>query len=358
MNLIRLNRLDSNKSVYGQYRGGGMWKPSARGLGVKGEEFPLSICMLTRAVFMKRIGEIILRNEVGARWSAERCSLFVSMKESEMRIRLSQTPSIEGCSQFDISGKASKEFQRYNGWARLSLETVDLLGNRRRLAIFHDGRESPWLGIECGRYFSRVFMISSDGFRIRFVYGGSREFNVAVHYIADPRKLYAIELDKTGSSFVPALVRDSSIIGEVKLTRRLEQRMKAYGTAYDHGRLGAEIAYTVAMEMLRKNHVVLLEPSRGGKDLYSADGTLVIQARMLVRTCGMTNANLKEEVSKNLKRLLLKLEQDFHFTTTAEFGLAVLTFVDNQGVIKLISSLRCREKKPSVSKPIQMALNY
>ena len=336
-----------------------MWKPTARELGFKGEEFPLSISLLTKQRFLDGIGTLTMRNEMGARWIADMCHLQIVRTRSELMIKCSQFPPVEGCSRFTISGRTASAFQRYNDCVRLDLTIEDILGNRRNLALFHNGRRNAWMGIDCGSYFSRVFMISSDGIRTRFVYGGSREFNVAVLYESDPSRLFSFKWDMRNlETFIDAK-ENMNIVGEVKPIRSLEQKMEAEGTAYDHGRLGAEIAYVVTRELTKPTRVLLFEPSRGGKDLFSVDEKLVVQARMLVRTRRMSGVTLKNEIISNLRSLLFKLEQDFRCNALAVRGLAVLTFVNHEDTVKLISCLRFRTSpRSSFADTVQMALNH
>lgn len=336
-----------------------MWKPSARGLGLKGEEFPLSIDMLSIPQFLKGVGELVLRNHVQARWVADTCQFQVKPKESGFLMKCRQTPAVEECTSFAMSARVVPTFQHYNGYTRLDFTITDCLGNQRTLALFHDGRRNPWLDIKSGLYFSRIFMVSSDGVRVRIIYGGSRKFNVAILYGSNPDELYSIKWNPTDNTDVVSADEDICVTGYVKLVRILEQRMEQMGTAYDHARLGAEIAYTAASELLKLEGITLFEPSRGGKDLYSKDGRVVIQARMLVRTREFAPTPLKDELSRNLKNLLAKLEQDFRHNASAKFGLAVLTFLDHKGTLKLISYLKARGgRQLGVLNEVQRALNY
>jgi hypothetical protein len=355
---VKLDRLDTSASIYRRHRGGIMWKPSARGLGSRGEEFPLSISDLSVSQFLTGIGSLTLRNDVRARWLADTCNLEIGPKGNDFLIKFIQTPSIEGCARFTLSCGKVSAFRGYDEFTCLEFMIVDSLGNQRAFALFHDGLRSPWLGIKTGLYFSRVFMISSDGIRVRVVYGGSRQFNIAVFYLADPAGLYSIKWGAENSANPTPKRRLCAIIGDVRLLRILEKRMEFQGTAYDHGRLGAEIAYAAAKDLLRRSDIVIAEPSRGGKDLYSKDGRVVIQARMLVRTRDFTPSRRKSEVSRNLKNLLTKLNQDFHYNDSASCGLAVLTFVDGSGIIKIISCLASRaDERTSYTDGVQRALN-
>lgn len=322
-----------------------MWKPTARGLGLRGEEFPCSIDILTLAQFLNGIGDFTLRNDVRARWTSDASRLRLEPKEKGLWMRCHQTPSIEGCTDFDLSAGIVSIFRRYDGYARLDFTITDFLENHRTLALFHDGRMSPWLGIKSGRCFSRVFMISSDGVRVRVIYGRSREFNVAVLYNSDPSALYSIGWTTSSGANPAPSNEDVPVMGKVKLVRTLEQRMVSQGTAYDHARLGAEIAYKVANELLRLDNVVLFEPSRGGKDLVSSDGEVVIQARMLVRTRDQISQRLKDDVTRNMRNFLAKLGQDFRYNTSARRGLAVLTYLDDSNTLNLISYLKVRPEQ-------------
>src|SRR5208282_3819262 len=120
-----------------------------------------------------------------------------------------------------------------------------------------------------------------DGVRLSIVYG-SPTLAIATIYESSPTSFYnlgpmvAQPLDFT----VPGL---SSVkqIQQVSLVRQFETNMLDSSSNYALGRLGAEIAYTVATEKLDLSSVVIGEPSQGGPDLWTQDGGTVLEARLL-----------------------------------------------------------------------------
>jgi hypothetical protein len=72
-------------------------------------------------------------------------------------------------------------------------------------------------------------------------------------------------------------------VNDIKLARDTERYYLIRGRKYDIGRIGAEIAFTIATRVLGLGDVVLSEPFKGGKDLYTKDREAVIQSRLLRR---------------------------------------------------------------------------
>jgi len=108
------------------------------------------------------------------------------------------------------------------------------------------------------------------------------------------------------------------------------------GATVDAGRIGAEIAYTVCTRELGLKDVVLVDPTRVGPDLFSKDGKVVVQARMLTATEEWDSVTVKREVQTQLKDLVRQLARDFRRTPNPTTGYAVLTYVDNDHMIKTV----------------------
>jgi hypothetical protein len=121
--------------------------------------------------------------------------------------------------------------------------------------------------------------------------------------------------------------RSTQLVVDMALKRELERSLLAHGGKYDLGRLGAEIAYTIAVEVLALKGIVLREPSLGGKDLFSKDGQVVIQTRLLARTRYESTEQFKADLRGEMARLIRKLVQDFAYNSGATTGYAILTYV-------------------------------
>ena len=108
------------------------------------------------------------------------------------------------------------------------------------------------------------------------------------------------------------------------------------GSKYDHGRGGAEIAYTVATDRLGLKDVVLVEPSRGGKDLYTGDGRVVIQARMLTDRDVLSSSKLGDTLQAQFVDMVSKLKEDFRYNPLMTNGYGILSYVEDDGNVTTI----------------------
>ena len=97
-------------------------------------------------------------------------------------------------------------------------------------------------------------------------------------------------------------------------------------------RLGSEIAYVIADRKLGLKDLVLEEPSVGGRDLYTRDNTVAIQARLLSY---VSPAKLVATIQKELLNLVNKLGQDYENQPDMKDGFAILSYVDpTDGMLK------------------------
>ncbi|TLY12192.1 MAG: hypothetical protein E6K86_11850, partial [Thaumarchaeota archaeon] len=261
-----------------------------------------------------------------------------SVSGNDLRIEAAQYPPIEGVSGFKLSGPVSDSFGSYNQWTTLDFQIKDLFGNTRGMRIYHDGYHSPWLGILGGDHYRSVYTLSYDGARLRVVYTSSREFNVATLYMSDPSVFY--DLGEVGPSSLSPIPAVSKIyeIQSVDFPRPLEKNMIFEGTGYDHGRVGAEIAYTVGKVRYGLQDLVIREPSMGGADLITQDRTVVMQARFIQDFSQFKGMNWEEALQSQLGKLVSKLGQDFENNHSLVRGYAVLSYVDpsQPNVIKTI----------------------
>jgi hypothetical protein len=74
--------------------------------------------------------------------------------------------------------------------------------------------------------------------------------------------------------------------------------------------------------------LVLPDPNSPGKDLYTTDGTVVIQARILTRTSALNTSRLENVLDGQISRLINKLRQDFDYNPNAKVGYAILSYLD------------------------------
>jgi len=125
--------------------------------------------------------------------------------------------------------------------------------------------------------------------------------------------------------FVAGKFTNAFMVDHIEMERLLESSMLYHGSTYVVGRLGSEIAYVIADSKLGLKDVVLEEPSVGGRDLYTRDNTVAIQARLLAY---VNPAKVEATIQKELLNLVNKLGQDYDNQPDMKDGFAILSYVD------------------------------
>jgi hypothetical protein len=126
-------------------------------------------------------------------------------------------------------------------------------------------------------------------------------------------------------------------VDSVVLNRQLERSMLSYGSDYDLGRLGAEIAYTLAQKELGLRGLVISEPTRGGPDLHTEDGKVIVQARFLARTqSAIDRVQLLATLQSQLNEMNAQLKTGFAINHSANTGYVILTYLDRKNDISAI----------------------
>jgi hypothetical protein len=122
----------------------------------------------------------------------------------------------------------------------------------------------------------------------------------------------------------------------VTINRELEQSILKSNSKYDIGIVGTEIAYTIGEKNLALTDIQIPPVSQGGADLYTQDGTIVMQARMLANPLDLGD-NLQTVLGGQLQSMTAKLTEDFGYHPGATTGYAVLSYVDPaSGVVKTL----------------------
>ncbi len=337
---LKVRILEKGATLYLRYEAGKTWRPPVSGdVAGPNEVLTITVNVPTRDDFISNLREISLGNTVGARWVSDVTELRgFSVSGNDLRIDATQYPAIEGVSGFKLRGPVSESFGFYNQWTTLDFQIKDLFGNTRGMRMYHDGYHSPWLGIFSGEHYRSVYTLSYDGARLRVVYTDSREFNVATLYMSDPSVFYDLgEVGPSSLSQIPAVSKIYEI-QSVDFPRPLEKNMIFEGTGYDHGRVGAEIAYTVGRVKYGLQDLVIREPSMGGADLITQDRTVVMQARFIQDFSQFKGMSWEEALQSQLGKLVSKLGQDFENNHSLVRGYAVLSYLDpsQPNVIKTI----------------------
>ena len=336
-------RLNDNGGVVDSvhsYSGGAFWRPVVHGLNqLEGKEVSLRVKKLTRSNFLASLSPITYQNTFGARWAPQKMTISdFELNGNTITMKMSAHPSNDMHPSFLVKGTVDKTFSNSNGGPRLGFKLNGLLGGSKRIAIYLSSNylssKSSGMGIEDGREFRRLKMVYSDGVRLVLVYDKFRDFNSSTLYVGDPSSLYSFEEESIPLMRIggcPTLRWFT-----IKIVRNLEQRMLAKGSSYDHGRLGVEIAYSILRRELDTSDFVIPEPSKGGKDLYSSNGRISVQARLIFDFRQFRPLGLQEVISSQLKTLLSKIRQDFTYNPWMTKGFVVLSYFDQNRNVQAI----------------------
>lgn len=340
--LLSVDYLEKGALVYHQYTGGDTWIPTApESIAQPGDLFTIKIQVLNVAEFVSDLPSVTLGNYVQADWVTDLATLSsYSLDGSNLGIRIIQSPSVEDVSAYTLGGTTSPSLGFNNGRVLLDVQFQDIFGNQRAIRISYNGYSTaPTFGLEVGQNrFPQIVFMSNDGVRLKIVYSISAgENRIATLYLQDPSSLYTLGTVETN---VPVYVKGQVNAFEVESVdpnRQLEKAMMVSASTYDLGRLGSEIAYTVGKQNLGLGDLVIAEPSRGGPDLYTADGNVVIQARMLTVTeHDKSPQQIQAAIGSQMADMNRELKTSFRITPSAKVGYLILSYLDPQDNIKTI----------------------
>jgi hypothetical protein len=122
-------------------------------------------------------------------------------------------------------------------------------------------------------------------------------------------------------------------VDNVVIVRAEEQEMFDRGSSYDIGTLGSEISYVAGDKQIGLKNLIIEEPSKSGRDLYTLDNTVAIQARFLKDFKGVDR---QTKIEKALFNLAEKLQEDYQNQPQMQDGYAILSYVNTDGTIKMI----------------------
>jgi len=336
-----------NLRIYRRYKGGPYWRPTIPDeMGMRDTTSRLLIEEVTPSGFVQRLPKMQFMNHDEMRWAPTSVEIdSYDIENSAVILNVNQFPGIEGFEHVKIRTLLRDGFGEFNGKPRIGLILNDFFGKSRELSVCHDGHAHPTLGIRDGREFRTVRSIFFDGLRLRLTYRKYRGINTATMYLEDPSNLYKVGL--SGISGTNKLGMPNILETEVKLLRNLEQGMLLRGSSYDHGRLGAEIAYSISKQLLGIESMTIAEPSRGGRDLFSTDQQTAIQARLIVDFTQFRPLTKKEAIDNQMKQLLSKIGQDFRWNRLMTTGYAILSYFDSREKVSAVVAER--KKNPVTS---------
>lgn len=336
--VLKVAYLEKDAVVYHSYFGGNVFVPTApKEIGSPGDILTIRIEQLQLPGFLDRFSSIEMANEGRLAWFADVSKLRISREGSRIRLSLEQDPPPENGSPLVLEGRLLGELECKAGIVFTDIELPDVFGvkNEFRFCMTEDGRFG--LGTKQGRSFLPVVLLSSDGVRLRIAYNNSKGTSTTVQYLERPSQLYSVgKLRQGPSSLRPEGSSRFYRISDVTPLRELELFLIKYGNKYEIGRIGAEIAHAIIDKRFGCSDLILAEPAKGGKDLYSKDGRVAVQSRMLVH---LPKSSWETEIQRQFEQMVKKLGVDFGYTRSAEVGYAVLSFSAANGITSLIAEV-------------------
>ncbi len=329
-NLLIVRYSHREDPVYHEYNGGRSWIPTVPNqYGNPGMHAQVRISILTERKFVESLPPLTMKDVSNLPWLARSVTIRrFAMDHGRLCLDFYQEPAVEGISSFKLEGETTGPLRFHLGDTNLRFQVSDAVGQKRRLSLYHNGYESPSLGIGYGHEFYDVKFVSSDGVRNRLVYkSGVDTFNVATIYLREPSKLYVLGNTRPfQGSFSKHL--ETLEVDQIRLVRPLERSILWHGGTYDAGRIGSELAYAIGKNRLMLEGLVLPDPNSPGKDLYTSDGRVVIQSRLLTQTSSLNPRSLGGLIEIQISRLIRKLQEDFEFNPRARIGYAILSYLE------------------------------
>jgi len=298
------------------------------------------INVLTREDFVETIPRFTLTNLAHASWMADTAELKeFNLVGNQLQVHVSQQPVMEGVSSFSILGQQRKSIGYVGHIFFLEFEITNAFGNFRALRLYSNGHAQIWLGLKSGGGFRHVHFISTDGIRMRISTGpNASKVDVSTIYLREPAYVYSLgQMNEKSLKFRVNRANKVYQVEETKPLRQLERTIIQQGNKYDSGRIGAEIAYAVSKDKLGLKELVIVEPAKGGKDLYTKDGKVVIQARMLRAGDQPARRPWSETLQYELNQMVWKLvKQDFPNNPLVNRGYAMLSYTDSADIISTV----------------------
>lgn len=299
--------IPSGIRAYHSHKIGKSWIPTAPSQAQGASQ--IEVQSLSLEDFISNLPEATLENAFRRRWFPEKTyTLGYTVHGEHVAIDLGQEPPIEGSGAFRILGKLGRPLSALDGKVVLEILMADYFGFGRRLRVYHDGHSEVRLGLQHSARFNSVLSISSDGVRNRFLYKPNQtRLQTATLYQSNPSSLYSFRSPEyhEAKHLVEPLRPDFLI--EVNVLRKLESSMLTLGNAYDHGTIGAEVAFSIASRMLMNDQLLILEPAMRGSDIVSRDRSVAVEARMLAGSKPRTPSYISREVVPHMRQMLGRL---------------------------------------------------
>jgi len=321
------------------YQGGQTFGPTLpEGNASPGEVVPVSIHLLPLETFLGNLPSFQLSNPAFLAWVADRVvAQGFSVRDNKISIRFAQDNPFSILGNFTIAGDVRKypgSSTNYGG-AYVEFGLRDYLGRTQVLRLRHNSWDSPDFQLVTRGLPYTVSLISYDDLRLSIVY--SKDNKVSTSYLVAPSsRTYALgQIVSYSGEYIESVAHKCSgayLVEGIQPKRFEETVMLAHADDYFTGRIGAEIAYVIAIERLGLKDVVLQEPSVGGRDLYTKDNTVAIQTTLARHA---TYIQL-QTIQTLLAELVRDVRRDYHYQPRMKIGYAIVSFADTNGFLKSI----------------------
>ncbi len=348
---LRIYYCEAKTSSYRLHLGGSTWSPHVPDdIASDGDIVTVMVSVLTREDFVRGLPRFELSNLSRVPSMNDRVMLGpFGLVGNDLQLEVLQEPPLEGVSSYSIHGETAQSFRSASGVFSLEFKIADVFGNLRPVRVYSDGHRMISLGLQSGDGFRRVQFLSSDGARLRVTTRlDPSKLNVSTIYLKEPSSLYSLgQMYEKPLEFKISRVSKAFQVGQTTPVRKLEKTIVQQGSKYDSGRIGSEVAYAVAKDKLGLKDVIMMEPAKGGKDLYTKDRQVVIQARMLRMNDQSAGRSWREKFERELNQMVWKLvKQDFPYNPWANIGYAILSYSDEMG---LITSIVLKVDRPRIT---------
>ena len=303
-----------------------------------GASVTISIEKLTVSSFVSGLQPFKLENREKSKWVSDSVQIeSIRLEGRKLRIHVSQDRSPTNIGHFELNAILDVYPGRCNqyGGAYIQCHLTDYVGRTLPLRICHNGFDKPSFQVNRGSGFETVTLVSFDGYRLSIRYGFPG--TTSTFYLSEPPfSAFLLKPPKSYSGayldWVQGMYRNAQI-GEAVIKGRVGRAMFTNGSSYDQGRLGSEIAYVAAKRFLGLCDLVIEEPSKRGRDIFSKDQSVAIQARMIRST---PPEDLKESIQTEILSLARKVGRDYRYNPSMNVGYAILSFPATHGRLNVL----------------------
>jgi len=342
--MLKVTYIEKNATTYHRYAGGDVWVPTAPDdLARPDQILHISIELFGLDDFFSHYPNLMLENDARLRYMSEKTVIEVRRNGLDLTLAIQQLSPIGDDWKFQLKGRLIDSLVFQTGSIFCTFLVTDSFGVERGIRLYHNGFTRVGLAIEAARDYFRVQHLSFDGFRLSLAYRYGNWTSITSLYLKQPSSLYRIGNMREISHGIPVKgISDVFLVDRVELLRDHEKVLVSSGRNYHIGRVGAEIAYTIALQKFGCENLVIEEPAKGGTDIHSRDLRVAVEARLMSH---IRPATLGFEISRQMERLSHKVRSDFRRTPAATVGYAIFSYVEFGEIRSIIAQIMPERRK-------------